>query len=289
MKIEVSKTIHPLESGIRCQLSTLEVKIPNLPKAFHKYTIVQLTDLHFGPITPLSHIKQILSRTRSFSPDLIVFTGDYIQVGAVGFRALFARYISPKIVNWTGYRRRVRAFAKELAEELNSLTAKDGIFGIFGNHEYHEGWRTIERYLGKQINWLHNKSKNIERENEQIRVSGLDDIRYGKPNLSQALSPPAEKPWFHLLLCHNPDIVLHQDAGLLQEADLVLCGHTHGGQIQVPGLGPIITRTKQKDYTHGLGYLDSSAIYVSNGAGYGTIRLRLFCPPEITLIKLVTA
>ncbi len=286
-----------------------DVKSPQLPDAFHNYRLVQLSDFHLGAATPLSHIAQAVSIVREIAPDLVLLTGDYLQLERFGWRFLIAHTVDPQGAGWLHHRRRVRKYAVELSETLSSLTPRDGIIGVLGNHEYVEGVGTIIRQLGVRVRWLRNASTTIERQGAHIRLAGIEDLRRGVPDLSLALArelrhtngllgaphelriphnPRSECPVSALtiLLSHNPDIVLHDPNLLLGGVDLILSGHTHGGQICLPYLGPLLSRTKQRTHVSGLSWHNNTAVYVSRGLGYGMLKLRVCCPPEITVFTL---
>ena len=209
------------------------------------------------------------------------------------------------------YRRTVRTLAEELGELLSELAPADGTFGVFGNHDYNEGIGSIIRKLPKNIRWLTNSFALIQKSEQALLLVGIDDYNRGKPNLSSAFGFPAETkserrvcepalgqaswqrqepaPFFKLLLSHNPDVTISKDRALLRHADLLLCGHTHGGQLCLPYWGPVITRTKQKNYLSGLHeHSAAPAVYVNRGVGYGMIGYRLLCPPEILVIELAS-
>ena len=130
----------------------------------------------------------------------------------------------------------------------------------------------------------------IEKNDGSLFIAGVDDWRRGKPALGPAAeAAAASKAFFRILITHNPDIVLHQDADELRHFQLMTVGHTHGGQICLPFWGPIVTRTKQSLHTDGLSLHGKLAVYTSAGVGYGGIGVRILCPPEITLFELVDA
>lgn len=261
----------------------------HVPPAFDGYRIVQLSDLHYGPCTKAEHLSQMAEIAAAAKPDLVVLTGDYIQYSTSGLRNLFATKVDPDFFRWKQYRRMVRELAIKLNALVEPLNPPDGMVGVFGNHDYSEGIGTIRRTLFPGTIWLRNSSTSITRENAEIRISGVDDLRLGKPDLLTTLHGAvrtSEQQIFKLLLCHSPDVTVLPRSSLLRFVHLVLCGHTHGGQICFPGLGPIVTRTRQKRFISGLHNFQGTPIYINRGTGYGGIPVRLFCPPEITCIKL---
>ena len=277
IKIAVQK-----EEEIEVTILTLESK-----KISKNLRIVQLSDLHFGPCTNKKTISKAINITNDLKPDLITMTGDYVQFSTTGIRHILATKVSPKLFKWTEYRREVRKLCKELSTSLSKLENLENTYATFGNHDYHEGLGTIVRQFPKNINWLVNKTKDIDSKN--ITISGLDDFRLGQPDLS-SLKP--RKDSFNLLLSHNPDaLMINKDRNELEKTalekyDLVLCGHTHGGQICLPNKKPIISRTKQKSHIKELSYQGNTPVYVTRGLGRGGLPIRLNCPAEIVLIQL---
>ncbi len=252
-------------------------------------TIVQISDLHYGPSTTDQDIQLIVSLTKNLCPDMIVMTGDYVQKSRIGIRHRVATGFGPELVNWKDFRRKVRFYAQSLGNLIAPLQAPLGIHAVFGNHDHHEGLGSIKKYLGSKVNWINNISFEPT---SGLTLSGIDDLNVGEPDLASAVKQmePFSSENFKLLLCHNPDIVLADEKDLLKNYDLVLCGHTHGGQLRLPFLPPLVTRTTQKDYVAGLGYFKHSGggqtpLYVNQGGGFGAIRLRTFCPREITILK----
>ena len=268
-------------------LTRLRLIIPDLPPEFSGYRIAQLTDLHFGQLTSARHIGRAIDIAAAFEPHLVLLTGDYITAGSVGIHHYLATSVNPQVFNWLTYRRAVRSLAEQLSQMLSRLNPRDGIFGVFGNHDHLEGIGTITRQLGNQIQWLTNSSVEIQRGSSSIRIAGIDDLNRGKPDLMRAMARvKAEDDIFSILLSHNPDITLHAKENALNPFHLILSGHTHGGQIRLPFWGPIMTRTKQKNLVRGLGFFGESAIYVNQGIGYGLLPIRVLCPPEILEIVL---
>ena len=292
---------------------TVELKVKDLPDEFVDYHIVQLTDFHFGPATPAAHLRRAIKVTNDLKPDLVLLTGDYVHNDPVGHRHFLATAFSPKLFDWVGYRRSVRVLSEKLRDKLKALTPPDGIVGIFGNHDYLEGLHTIQRQLSPVVTFLVNETLMIRRGKERIVIVGVDDFKRGKLDLEKAIATlhpreiikadevsatigktssdtvPESSAAFKILLSHNPDITLHNHKDEIPKFDLMLCGHTHGGQIRLPFVGALATRTKQKDHTRGISTYKGTPVYVSSGVGYGLIQLRINCPPEITSFRLKRA
>jgi uncharacterized protein len=276
------------------EVTFLDVNNPELAQAFDGYRIVQLSDLHFGSCTSADHILRALEAVKSVNPDLLLLTGDLIQYGGSGFQHFCAVRISPHMFHLTRYRRGVRALAEHLAELFATVSPPDGKLGVFGNHDYHEGHGTITRKLGPSILWLKNSSTNIQRGEFKLLFAGVDDIRHGKPSIKRTMNSLAAEAEgadsvCKILIAHNPDITTLPHAEMLDDVDLIVCGHTHGGQICLPGRKPLLTRTKQRQFVAGLQRFRNTPIYISRGVGYGGLPFRLFCPPEITVITLKKA
>ena len=278
----------------------LEVSLDNLAPDLEGLKLVQLSDLHYGFPTSKSHIEKVITLVQSLSPDVILLTGDYGQVGFFDLKYYYATEVRSTRSHILRYRRSARQNIIEFAELIAPLTSSYPTFAVLGNHDYIEGKASVMRALSPQVHWLINSSAFFSRRQSSLQIAGVDDFLLGHPDLSKCIdierakvfpkpsSPTNEKPipLFRILLSHNPDIVTHSESNILNSFDLVLCGHTHGGQIRIPFWGPIMTRTKQKLHVHGLQMNNTTAIYTSSGVGWGGIKLRLFCPPEVVVISL---
>lgn len=280
-----------VESVRPFEVTYLDLNSLAVAPAFDGYRIVQLSDLHFGSCTSAGHILRALEVVKDVKPDLILLTGDLIQYGGTGLQHFCAMRISPHIFHLTRYRRGVRGLAEHLAELFATVSPPDGKLGVFGNHDYHEGYGTITRKLGPSIVWLRNEATNIQRGDHKLLFAGIDDFRHGKPNIKRTMSSLAAEAIGTDVVCkifisHNPDFVTLPHAEMLDDMDLILCGHTHGGQICLPGRKAVLTRTKQRQFTAGLQKFRETPIYISRGVGYGGLPIRIFCPPEITVITL---
>ncbi len=252
-------------SGMREALrvpSVREVRaqIPGLPEALNGFRIAQLTDLHIGPAFGREWLSDVVARTDSLNPDLIVITGDVVDG-------------SPS------------RLADDVAS-LADLKAKYGVILTPGNHEYYSGleqWIPVFQRLGMQV--LINGNTQIRVNGTPLAIAGVTDsaaVNWGLegPDPAKALSG-LSKDITRIMLSHRPSLAA-QSAGL--GASLQLSGHTHGGLI-LP-LQPLVAAFNA-GFVSGSYTVDGMPLYVSNGAGlWGGLLLRLFVPSEITLITL---
>ena len=167
------------------------------------------------------------------------------------------------------------------------------IYAVHGNHDYKADYRQLDivlRDCGVQV--LDNEAIWLEKENQGVWLVGVDDLLTNRANLRLAFSEPRFQPAFTIMLVHDPGIVqqLHDEP-----INLILAGHTHGGQFRLPGIGPLVTHGIYRQYSYGLYTLDrivrkgSEAfirVFISRGFGTSHLPLRLFCPAEVHIITL---
>ncbi len=244
-----------------------DIVIADLPPAFDGYRIAHLSDLHVGRQLPQRYLEEAIEATLALAPDLIALTGDFIH---------------------KGYRHVAQA-----AQAVGRLRAPDGLFAVLGNHDFSVrnalGYR---RYAGlhlavaealshQGVVVLRNRTHWLQRGDARLPLCGLDDLwsRECDPVRTFA-GVPAEHP--RIVLAHNP-----QTIHLLQDHrwDLLLSGHTHGGQIDWPGLGRITLGKKARQLAAGLYSHQGAWVYVNKGVGFG-FRFRFGVRPEIALLTL---
>jgi predicted MPP superfamily phosphohydrolase len=247
------------EAGsVRIERPTVE--LPYLPAAFDGLRVAFLTDIHHGPFVGLDYVASIVRTTLALGPDLILLGGDYVSKEA--------RYVEPCF------------------EVLAGLKAPLGVFGVLGNHDYWHGLReTHAGFAAAGIGELTNAGVWLERGTSRLRLAGVDDYWGGKPDAVPAVGP-ARAEDACVLVSHNPDF-----AESLRDSrvGLVLSGHTHGGQVYVPGYGaPIVPSRYGQKYLQGLVQAPTTRVYVSRGLGTVTPPLRYNSRPELTLLTLTT-
>ncbi len=160
----------------------------------------------------------------------------------------------------------------------------EGVFSILGNHDYEDGC------TGRSLHWLENSGQNLrhsirrlERNGEVLWLAGTGDLWHDHRSIDTLLDPiPSGE--CRIVLVHNPDSA---DTIVRQRADLIIAGHTHGGQINLPIAGRLVVSVKNKEYTSGLRHSRRGfPVFISRGIGMTRIPLRINCPPEIAVLEL---
>ena len=232
------------------------IHLSRLPKAFDGFRIVQLSDIHHGPFSNREQIERAVDTANRLQPDIIALTGDYIS--------------------------KERHYAAPCAEMLGNLKAKYGVYAVLGNHDHWTDAALItDLFRAEGITVLINEGMHFEKNGASIWLAGVDDTMVGLEDLSLALAG-ARDDEMKLLLAHNP-IILRRAARA--SVDLVLSGHTHGGQVAIRGERSTV-RGARKRLLKGLGRLSNTQIYVNRGLGTVVLPIRYGCPPEISLLEL---
>lgn len=235
------------------------IPVPHLPSAFSGLRIAHLTDLHYGPLVPLSFIRHVVRRTNALEPDVTVLTGDYVhefdntaQIDAV----------------WP---------------ELARLRARHGVFAVLGNHDHWADTKRSMVWMKKTGQNLRHKKRFIEREGQRLWFAGAGDFFADHRNLDRLLQTIPEKDC-RIVLAHSPDSA---DSDYKHRIDLMISGHTHGGQVDIPFVGAPILPTRNKNYSSGLKRsLRGGNVFISRGIGWAMYPVRFNCPPEIAVLEL---
>jgi uncharacterized protein len=238
------------------------VALPGLPRAFDGLRIAHLTDLHHGPLVPLSFIRGVVDRTNALGADVIVCTGDYI------------------------HEREGTGEIDAVWPELARLDAPRGVFSVLGNHDHWGDTARSVHWLAETGQDLHHKSAAIERDGSRLWLAGAGDHWEDRTDLDGLLDGiPDDEP--RIVLAHNPDTA---DTPRARRADLFVCGHTHGGQVRVPWVGAPVLPVLNKAYASGLvSSPDGTPVFISRGIGWALYPVRFNCPPEIAVLELAAA
>ena len=241
------------------QVNSYIIPVPNLPSEFNGFSIVQITDLHYGSLMPISVIEFIINKVNSLPKDMIVCTGDYI------------------------HERNSNNQIDTVWPILMRLKAKFGVYSVLGNHDH---WGDTDRslyWLSKSGQDLRHKSVVISRGTSRIWLGGSGDYMEDELGIDKAFQNVPEQDC-KILLAHNPDSV---DSNYDTNIDLTISGHTHGGQVKIPFFGTHVLPVKNKLYSSGLIRTKDNNIYISRGIGWALLPIRFNCYPEISILKLV--
>jgi uncharacterized protein len=252
-----------------------KVAIKDLPPALDGLRIVQLSDTHLGPRVPASYLQKVIARAVELNPDLFLLTGDYIHNGT--------RHITA---------------AAELFQPL--VATGRPVVAVLGNHDwYGSGAKMAAALTRVGITMVDNartyltptRTLTDSATGAALCVAGLGDLMEDSIRVSKALDGvPAAMP--RIVLAHNPDTAelpqLHPSRG--PRIDLMLSGHTHGGQIAAPFVGPLIIPSAYgHKYAGGLANAPGFPVIVSRGIGMSLIPVRLGVPPELVQVTLTRA
>jgi predicted MPP superfamily phosphohydrolase len=233
-----------------------EIFLRRWPKALDGFRIVHLSDLHYGPFVDARHLDRAIQTANQLNPDLIALTGDYIS--------------------------QERGYAAPCAEVVGRLRARHGVFAVLGNHDHWTDAKLIaDLFAAEDIRVLINEGLRLDIEDQTFWLAGVDDTMVGLEDLPLALAGSRDSE-MKILLAHNP-IILRRAARA--DVDLVLSGHTHGGQVT---LRPEKNRSgrPRRRMLRGLGRRANTQIYVTRGLGTVVLPIRYGCPPEVSVLEL---
>ena len=248
--------VYTLQLDRHLTVSEGEITVRGLPEPFRGLRVLLVTDLHTGPFLAPAALAWVFQRLMRLAPDLILVGGD---VATTRIEDL-----------------------ERFETAFRVLQAPLGVFGVLGNHDHYTGDPLgVVRFLeGAGVQMLMNRAVKLERGGAVLHLAGIDDLNSGAPDLEAALTGPP-----HLLLSHNPDVFF---VAALRGVPLVLSGHTHGGQVRIPGL-PVLVRMSRFRLDEGHYATGDAQLVVSRGLGVSGIPLRAFCPPEAVLLTLQPA
>jgi uncharacterized protein len=233
-----------------------EIFLRRLPEALNGLRIIHLSDLHYGPLTSSEHLKRAVQTANDLRPDIVALTGDYISQD--------------------------RIYAAPCAEVVGQLRARYGVFGILGNHDHWTDAKLItDLFRAEGIRMLINEGMRMDINGASFWMAGVDDRMVGLEDLPLALAGSADAE-LKIVLAHNP-LILRRAAAA--DVDLVLSGHTHGGQVAWRSERSRSGRPRRR-LLRGLGRRGHTQIYVSRGLGTVVVPIRYGCPPEVSVLEL---
>lgn len=243
-------------------LVNVNVKINDLPFTFHNYRIINLTDIHLGQWISPEYLNGVTDYVNSLNPDMITLTGDYVS------------YI-------------LEGYEDDLLDSFKKLKAKDGKFAVLGNHDHWAGADEIREILKQSdIVDLSNDVYTLEKKGEKLNISGVDSLTVGADDFDKVLEK-LPNDGTSILLVHEPDFA--EISSKTNRFDLQMSGHSHGGQLVIPGVKTTPFRCSYSiKYPVGAYKVKNMIQYTSKGLGTNSFWLRINCKPEITQFYLKT-
>ncbi|MGH7410602.1 MAG: metallophosphoesterase, partial [Candidatus Methylomirabilis sp.] len=245
--------------GIGCRIEEVRLSITGARRFDPPLRVVQMSDIHAGLFMSPARMRHCAEVVQQLEPDLFVLTGDFISNSMA--------YLAPCL------------------KEMARVRARYGSFAVLGNHEhwYGEPDEIVSIFDDEGIPVLQNAHRVLETDRGPLGLAGIDDLRFGRPDLERALEglDPALPT---VLLSHRPEIFPRAAA---RNVALTLSGHYHGGQVKVSLLGFNLSLAHLvSPYTEGLYRLGRSYLYVNRGLGTTGTPVRFNAPPEVTLFHL---
>jgi len=235
----------------RVQFEERTIAISGLPTHLDGFTIGLLADLHVGPTTPEAFVHRVAEQLAARKPDLVVVAGDFIG-------------------------------SHDHVDSANrALAPVNGALAVLGNWDY---YNPVIRESLTSVRLLINEGLTVA---DGLWVGGVDEPRLGEPDVARAMAGAPEGA-VRILICHEPDFA---DPLVRPEhrVALQLSGHSHAGQVRLPVLGPLLLPPGGQRYHTGLYQAPHCQVYTTRGVGTAHIPLRLFCPPEVSLLRLTAA
>lgn len=226
------------------------------------FKVVHISDTQIGYFYSAKRLKSLSKKINNLDPDIVVFTGDLIDYSNK----------NPDI--------------EKITENLSKINAKIGKFAVFGNHDYMydlpKYYKQIMKNSGFEL--LVNENKSIDLgDGNYINVVGLDEKLNGKPAVEE-YDEKMNPDDFNLVLLHNPDVV---EEFKNSKIDLMLSGHSHGGQVSIPIKGALLTPPYGRKYTKGFYEVNGNNLFVTSGLGSTKLPFRLLNIPEIVEFNIV--
>jgi len=252
------------------------VALRDLPPGLDGLRLVQISDTHLGPRIPADYIRRVVEAALAEQPDVFVLSGDYVHNGPM--------YIGPA------------------AELFRPLTATGRpVVGTLGNHDWYAGGPAMSRALAEAgVRMLDNRRTFLDARTRRLVdspdqpqgvlcIAGLGDLKTDTLDPHAALEGvPQHIP--RLVISHNPDSAERTNVAQGPRIDLMLSGHFHGGQIQLPFLGnPFMKGENGDKYLSGIVHGPAFPVLVSRGLGMSVLPIRINCTPELVVLTLTSS
>jgi predicted MPP superfamily phosphohydrolase len=240
----------------------IPLTLSRLPKAFSGFRILQISDIHAGEQFMPAHLGEVVEKILELKPDIVLITGDFV-------------YSSPMMT-------------EEILEQTENLLARISasipVFAVMGNHDHWWDVARVRNMLQKaNVQELVNDFFTIQKENDMLHICGVDDFYVHESKLEPILSHLPDAGCA-ILMAHEPDFA--DKSAVSGRFDLQISGHSHGGQVVVPFLGPLVLPNFGRKYPSGLHKIGQMIQYTNRGLGMVFPYVRFLCRPEITVFTL---
>ena len=256
--IAIAVLLYTLMEPYWVKIHPIQVVDRDIPASFEGTRIAFVADIHHGPYFSLQRVKRLVADINGLQADMVIFGGDYVHRDA--------KYIIPCL------------------HELQDVNAPLGKFGVLGNHDHWESAPlTRQSMTTAGITLLDNHAQWIVKAGARIKIGGVGDLLEDIQNLTSTIADVKEDD-FVLLVSHNPD---YAEQMTTRKIDVMLSGHTHGGQVTFFGLwAPLVPSRYGQKYRSGIVETALTNVIISNGIGTITPPVRFCARPEIILLTL---
>lgn len=245
------------------EVTQVRLKLPRLGKGFNGFRIVQVSDIHMGYWMTVERFAHAMKLALAQQPDLLALTGDFIE-------SSFAQVELSTAMDNLG----------QVFEMMGDVPR----VGVMGNHDLRTAPSAVHALLKKHdILELTNAVHTIERGGDRLHIAGVDDLREGQPDLPKVLDALPEDG-AAIMLAHEPDFA--DASAATGRFDLQISGHSHGGQVVLPFIGPAYLTWGGRKYYSGLYKVGNMLQYTNRGIGMTAVYYRINCRPEITVYTL---
>jgi hypothetical protein len=246
------------------QVAQVRLKLPRLAPSFSGFRILQISDIHFGGWMKRERFQHVVNTVLAQTPDLVVITGDFL----IGH----------------GWNDSLQTALGELMEEMHALTENYPTLAVLGNHDYWTNANAVRNALAScGIVELCNDVYSLSNAGGQLHIAGVDDVWEERDRLDIVLDKLPQSG-AAILLAHEPDFA--DRSAETGRFDLQLSGHTHGGQVVIPFVGPPVLPYLGWKYPSGLYQVGRMWQYTNRGVGMARLKVRFNCRPEVTVFTL---
>ena len=237
----------------------------NLPNGYDGIKIIHFSDIHYNRAITKEKINKIVNEINLINPDIVVFTGDLID--------------KDMFITDNDY--------EYLTTALKKINAKYGKYAILGNHDHKNIDKIIKVYNDSNFKYLENTYDIIyNNNNEKIFIGGIGNVSYNLDNIDSTMEyfNSNNDINYRIILIHEPDIsdIIIDN----YDVNLILAGHSHNGQIRLPGIGAIYKPTYAKKYYEEYYSIRGTDLYISSGIGVSNLNYRLFNKPSINFYRI---